>query len=79
MGNLGGGGATLGLEQKDGIWVITATSKAIGAAVGSYPFVMDDINGIPRGAKPDVGPQQFSTTPPLRRVLTTADVGPTAP
>ena len=47
MGNLGGAGAELGFEQKDGIWTITAASKAVGAAVGSYPFVMDDIGGIP--------------------------------
>jgi poly(beta-D-mannuronate) lyase len=79
MGNLGGSGAELGLEQKDGVWTITATSKAIGAAVGSYPFVMDDINGIPRGAKLDVGAQQFSTAMPMRRPLTMADVGPMAP
>jgi hypothetical protein len=79
MGNLGGAGAALGFEQKDGIWTITATSRAIGAAVGSYPFVMDDIGGIPRGAKLDVGPQQFSTAMSLRRPLTVADVGPMAP
>ena len=52
---------------------------AVGAAVGSYPFVMDDINGIPRGAKLDVGPQQYSTAMSLRRPLTIADVGPMAP
>ena len=79
MGNLGGPAAALGLVQMDEILTITAGSKAIGAAVGSYPFVMDDIAGHPRGAKLDVGAQQFSTAPPLRRVLTTADVGPMAP
>jgi poly(beta-D-mannuronate) lyase len=79
MGNLSGSAESLGLVQMGDILTITATSKAVGAAVGSYPFVMDDIAGHPRGMKPDVGAQQFSTNPPLRRVLTTADVGPMAP
>ena len=79
MGNLGGAADALGLVKMGDIFVITATSKAVGAAVGSYPFVMDDIAGHPRGAKLDVGAQQFSDAPALRQVLTTADVGPMAP
>ena len=79
MGNLGGPAASLGLEQRDGIYNITAASKAVGAAVGSYPFVMDDINGHPRGARPDVGAQQYAGGMPPRRPLTMADVGPMAP
>jgi hypothetical protein len=79
MGNLAGSAASLGLVQMGEILTITATSKAVGAAVGSYPFVTDDISGHPRGMKPDVGAQQFSNDPPLRRVLTAADVGPMAP
>jgi Chondroitinase B len=78
-GNLGGSAASLGFVQMGDILTITAGSKAIGAATGSYPFVTDDIFGHPRGAKPDVGPQQFSMEAPLRKVLTTADVGPAAP
>ena len=78
-GNLGGSAASLGFVQMGEILTITAGSKAIGAATGSYPFVTDDIFGHPRGAKLDVGPQQFSTDPPLRKVLTTADVGPMSP
>jgi hypothetical protein len=79
MGNLSGSAASLGLVQMGEILAITAGSKAVGAAVGSYPFVIDDIAGHPRGMKPDVGAQQFSTDPPQRRVLTIADVGPNAP
>jgi hypothetical protein len=79
MGNLGGSAASLGLVQMGDVLTIAAGSKAIGAAVGSYPFVMDDIAGHPRGSKPDVGAQQLSADPPLRKVLTTADVGPMAP
>jgi poly(beta-D-mannuronate) lyase len=78
-GNLSGSAASLGFVQMGEILVIGAGSKAIGAATGSYPFVTDDLFGHPRGAKLDVGPQQYSTEPPLRRVLTTADVGPMAP
>jgi len=78
-GNLGGSASELGFTQMGDILVIGAGSKAIGAATGSYPFVTDDIFGHTRGAKLDVGPQQFSADPPPRRVLTAADVGPMAP
>jgi poly(beta-D-mannuronate) lyase len=79
MGNLGGSAESLGFTQMGDILTITAGSKAIGAATGSYPFVTDDIFGHARGAKLDVGPMQFSMDAPLRKVLTTADVGPMAP
>jgi hypothetical protein len=79
MGNLGGSAESLGFVQMGDLLTITAGSKAIGAATGSYPFVTDDIFGHARGAKLDVGPMQLSTEPPLRKVLTTADVGPMAP
>jgi hypothetical protein len=79
MGNLGGPAEALGLVRMGDILTITAGSRAVGAAVGSYPFVTDDISGFPRGAKLDVGAQQLSTGTPLRKVLTTADVGPMAP
>jgi Chondroitinase B len=79
MGNLGGPAAAVGLVEKDGILTLMPGSKAIGAAVGSYPFVMDDIAGRPRGAKADVGAEQLSDSPILRRPLTIADVGPMAP
>jgi poly(beta-D-mannuronate) lyase len=55
---------------------LQAGSPAIGAAVGSYPYVTVDVNGLPRGAKPDVGASQFSnaSTGP-NRILTPTDVG----
>ena len=58
--------------------VLAPGSPAIGAG-SAVPFVMDDIAGTPRGSKPDVGAQQLSSTPGMRRPLTTADVGPNAP
>jgi hypothetical protein len=79
MGNLGGPAEALGLVRMGEILTITAGSKAVGAAVGSYPFVTDDISGHPRGDKLDVGAQQLATGTPLRKVLTVADVGPLAP
>ncbi len=78
-GNLSGSAADLGLAAMGDIQMITAGSKAIGAAVGSYPFVTDDISGHARGAKLDVGAQQFNMMPGPRKVLGLADVGPMAP
>jgi len=60
------------------VLALTPSSKAIGAATGSFPFVMDDVAGHPR-PKPDVGAEQLSSAPALRRPLTPADVGPDAP
>jgi poly(beta-D-mannuronate) lyase len=82
-GNLMGTPASLGL-MKNGAgmtdpYEITSTSPAVGAAMTGVPFVADDIQGHPRGPKPDVGAQQWSTQPPLRRSLAPADVGPDAP
>lgn len=77
-GNLNGTADALGLMKMGDIYQLTAMSKAIGAGTGSFPFVMDDIAGHPR-VKPDVGAEQYSTDPTLRRVLTPADVGPDAP
>jgi hypothetical protein len=59
--------------------MITANSPAIGAAVGSFAFVTDDIQGKSRGAKPDIGAEEFSSAPALRPPLTVGDVGPDAP
>jgi poly(beta-D-mannuronate) lyase len=78
-GNLGGAAAELGLVRKGELLVLTPTSKAVGAATGSFPFVTDDVAGHPREGKLDVGAEQLSEAPALRRPLTTADVGPDAP
>jgi hypothetical protein len=85
--NIGGGGGTANLSQaaaglvrKGEILAITPTSAAIDKAVGTYPFLTDDLQGQPRD-KPDIGADESSTAPelPLRRPLTPADVGPDAP
>ena len=62
----------------DGLWRPAAGSPALGAAEppGSTPH--DDVDGQPRGgmALPDVGADQRSDAPILRRPLKPVDVGP---
>jgi hypothetical protein len=48
----------------------------IGAAAGSYPFILDDMDGQSRGLNKDVGADQVSQQPILRRPLTASDVMP---
>jgi hypothetical protein len=80
-GNLAGAADALGLSKVGDIYLLSATSKAVGAATdpAAFSFVTDDITGVPRGPKPDVGAQQFATPPGMRKPLTPADVGPDAP
>jgi hypothetical protein len=54
-------------------------SPAIGASVGSYPFVTVDIDGQKRHGKPDIGTDQITRGKVINRILTPADVGPEAP
>jgi poly(beta-D-mannuronate) lyase len=64
-----------GLMPMGEVQVLTASSKAVDAATGTYPFLMDDVQGQPR-SKPDVGADELSTSPELYRPLTPRDVGP---
>ena len=66
-------------QSADGVYRLEAGSRAIGRAIGSYPYVDVDIDGHARGATLDIGAQQFSTALPVNRILTPPDVGPTAP
>jgi hypothetical protein len=70
--------ADAGLMRMGEMMAVTATSKAVNAATGSYPFLMDDVQGQPRN-KPDVGADEWTADPALYRPLTPADVGPNAP
>jgi poly(beta-D-mannuronate) lyase len=63
----------------DGLFHLQAGSPAIGAATDTFAFVDTDIDGQPRGNKPDVGADQFSSAPAVNHVLTPAEVGPAAP
>jgi len=62
-----------------GIFHLHDGSPAIGAAVGSYPFVTLDINGEKRRGKWVIGADQAARSQVINRVLTPADVGPDAP
>jgi poly(beta-D-mannuronate) lyase len=83
-------GANLGIEPADGIrqedpklrraadglWRPAADSIALGQADDGFPFVTDDIDGQPRGSKPDIGCDQASAAATTRQPLTRAMVGP---
>jgi poly(beta-D-mannuronate) lyase len=71
--------AAAGLTRIGEMMAVPAMSKAIDAATGSYPFLMDDVQGQPRKDKADVGADEFTVDPALYRPLTPADVGPNAP
>lgn len=51
-------------------------SPVIGAALGSYPYVVDDMDGQPRFDPKDVGADQLSTNAITRGPVGPADVGP---
>jgi parallel beta-helix repeat protein len=61
------------------IFRLLSTSPAINTSVGSYPEVIIDLDGQARSGTKDVGADEFSTAPVIRRPLTTANVGPNAP
>jgi len=62
-----------------GVFKLQSTSPAINTAVGSFPEVTIDLDGHARSGTKDVGADEFSTAPVIRRPLTTANVGPNAP
>jgi poly(beta-D-mannuronate) lyase len=57
---------------------LKSSSPAINAAVGSYSYVTDDMDGQTRSVN-DVGADEYSTASIVRSPLTTSDVGPNAP
>lgn len=63
-------------QSADGLWRPSSTSAVRGAAAKGYSFVVDDIDGQARGAGADVGCDQVSSAPVLRRPMDLAAVGP---
>ena len=63
-------------EGPDHLWRPTGTSPALGAAVGDFAFVKEDIDGQPRGGKRDIGCDQRSDGPIVHRPLTPATSAP---
>jgi poly(beta-D-mannuronate) lyase len=81
-------GATLGVTQPqgitivnpllsaDGLWRPVASSPAVDAAVGSFPYVSIDMDGQARTGQFDIGADEVSAAPVALRPLTRKDVGP---
>jgi hypothetical protein len=83
-------GADLGIPTPSGVTVADpklvlgegglmrpdSASPALGASVGDFPFVREDIDGQARSGKLDVGCDQRSDQPIVYRPLTPAEVGP---
>jgi poly(beta-D-mannuronate) lyase len=66
-------------QVNGGRFKVDPASPAIGKGVGAYPYAMLDIEGQPRGDTKEVGADQVSTERPTNRILTPAEVGPSAP
>ncbi|MOA46127.1 hypothetical protein D3C78_1686040 [compost metagenome] len=62
----------------NGIQKLSASSPAIDAAVGTYAFVLADMDGQMR-ATADVGADEYSGAPLLNRPLAADDVGLNTP
>ncbi|WP_405058823.1 polysaccharide lyase 6 family protein [Kribbella sp. NBC_01505] len=63
----------------DSVYRLTTGSAAINATTANHASrVTDDLDGHARTAPYDVGADEYSTATPVRRPLTSADVGPNA-
>jgi poly(beta-D-mannuronate) lyase len=62
-----------------GIYRLSAGSPAIGAALGTYPQVVCDMDGQARSGAKDVGADQYAASGTTHKPLTVSDVGPSAP
>jgi hypothetical protein len=72
MNNVTNGG---GMMMLDGMWRLVAGSPAIDASLPGFDYVTEDVDGQKRVGKPDLGADELSTDPVLRKALTPADVG----
>jgi hypothetical protein len=82
-GNIPAGGYSninpLLTPDASGVYHLQSGSPAIGAAIGSYPAVVFDLDGQPRpDSDMDVGADEFSAATITARMLTVSDVGPFA-
>ena len=66
------------LTSAGGLQKLSSTSPAINAAVGTYGYVQEDMDGDIRST-PDVGADEYATPAPAQRPLSRTDVGPDAP
>lgn len=61
------------------VYRLSASSPAIDAAVGSYRHINEDMDGQPRIGLKDVGADEYSTEPVIRKMLSGADVASNGP
>jgi poly(beta-D-mannuronate) lyase len=64
------------VKDAEGLWRPASDSPLKGAATGSYPQVVFDMDGQPRPGAKDIGADQVSDAPRARRPITVDDVGP---
>ena len=67
----------LAVATAGGVSHIGAGSPAIDSSIGNYGL-KDDMDGQPRTGVADIGADEYSTAPVVRRPLTATDVGPMA-
>ncbi|AIQ11428.1 lyase [Paenibacillus durus] len=63
----------------NGLQKLSASSPAINASSGSYTYVTDDMDRLPRSDVNDVGADEYSTASILNAPLVSEDVGINAP
>lgn len=68
-----------GLVNVGGVMHLASDSPARDAAAGSYPEIVDDIDGTARSDAFDIGADEYSADASARRPLVRTDVGPAAP
>jgi poly(beta-D-mannuronate) lyase len=66
------------LTEMDSLWFVSSNSPAIDSATGIYDYVIDDFNGQQRINLKDIGADEYSNEPIVRKPLTPDDVGPYA-
>ncbi len=66
------------LTEMDSLWFVSSNSPAIDSATGIYDYVIDDFNGQQRINLKDIGADEYSNKPIVRKPLTPDDVGPYA-
>jgi hypothetical protein len=86
IGYMGTSGVATGVTMADpmltkvgDVYTIGPGSPAVNAGAAAYPYVTEDIDGIPRDSMPDIGANEVSSAPAPYHLLTPADVGPRSP
>lgn len=65
-------------READSLWRTGLNSPTVNAAVGSYPFVITDMEGQSRTAPFDIGADEVSAAPATHRPIRKSEVGPLA-